>query len=403
MIENKRNIIPVLLGADLNAYSVALAFKYAYGINSHAFARYKCGATENSKFIKTHVNRDFDKVLTAVPELLRFASENSGADLFLIPCADWYVELLMKSKEAFSGIYHMCLPRSEHYTLLTDKESFYKEMRKAKIPMPKTFVFSKSSALFERAASEIAFPAVIKPTSSTEYWKHPFLNMRKVYFPNSQDEAIKIADRIFESGYSESLVLQQKLDDGGKNRVMTTFSDKSGKVVRAVYGEVVLEECGKTSTGNHSAIVTAKPTKICHELIRYLNHIKYVGFANFDIMFNRGEECVLELNARQGRSCDYMRAAGVNIAKLIVEGGGEEKNKEDVFSYEEIYWHYPPNRTVLKNTSDDERARIEKLISDKKDFTPYNNDFEGVKRTLYKLIHNIRLSRRINSDFKEKK
>ena len=44
-------ILPVLLGADLNCYSVARAFHEAYGVKSHAFGRYVLGATQHSKII----------------------------------------------------------------------------------------------------------------------------------------------------------------------------------------------------------------------------------------------------------------------------------------------------------------------------------------------------------------
>ena len=49
-------IVPVLMGGDLNAYSVALAFCEAYGVISHAFTRSRCGATEYSKFIKSRID-----------------------------------------------------------------------------------------------------------------------------------------------------------------------------------------------------------------------------------------------------------------------------------------------------------------------------------------------------------
>ena len=45
-------IIPVLLGADLNCYSVARAFHEAYGVCSYAFGKYRTGESTHSKIIK---------------------------------------------------------------------------------------------------------------------------------------------------------------------------------------------------------------------------------------------------------------------------------------------------------------------------------------------------------------
>ena len=39
------NIIPVMLGADLNCYNLARAFHEAYGVKSWCFGRYKMAPT----------------------------------------------------------------------------------------------------------------------------------------------------------------------------------------------------------------------------------------------------------------------------------------------------------------------------------------------------------------------
>ena len=46
-----RKIIPVLLGADLNCYSIARAFHEAFGVTSFAFGKYPLGETEYSKIV----------------------------------------------------------------------------------------------------------------------------------------------------------------------------------------------------------------------------------------------------------------------------------------------------------------------------------------------------------------
>ena len=57
----EKKITPVLLGADLNCYSVARAFHEKYGVVSHAFGRYTVGATNYSKIIKFHVVKNVDE------------------------------------------------------------------------------------------------------------------------------------------------------------------------------------------------------------------------------------------------------------------------------------------------------------------------------------------------------
>ena len=42
------NLVPVLLGGDLNSYNVARAFHEKYGVNTHVFGRYSIGPTKYS-------------------------------------------------------------------------------------------------------------------------------------------------------------------------------------------------------------------------------------------------------------------------------------------------------------------------------------------------------------------
>lgn len=389
-----KNVIPVLLGGDLNAYSVALAFREAYGVKSHAFVRYKCGATQNSSFIKTHVCTDIADAKVAVSVLLKFAAENTGAELFLIPCSDPYVELLQRIRGSLGGIYRIDMPSVDLWEKLTDKSDFYSLMSRAGIRYPESISFSRGEEEDCAKLSCMEYPAVLKPSDSAEYWKNPFSDMRKVYFPESVDDAKKIMKRIFESGYSKKVILQKKIGDKGKNEVLTVYSSKCGRVVRAVLGEVVLEECGKTSFGNHSAIITKPLDKTAFDMIDFLNGVGYCGFANIDIMTDGKEKYILELNARQGRSCDYLRAAGVNIAELLVKNASTEALSPD-FHYKEIYWHYPPHEVVARYSSNDDRKRVEELRLLGREFSPYKNGFEGIRGRIYAKIHGLRLSKSI--------
>ncbi len=51
-VEEQKKIIPVLLGADLNCYSVARAFHEAYGVTSEVFGKCNLGTIKYSKIYK---------------------------------------------------------------------------------------------------------------------------------------------------------------------------------------------------------------------------------------------------------------------------------------------------------------------------------------------------------------
>ena len=388
-----QNVIPVLLGGDLNAYSVALSFKARYNINSHVFARYRCGATENSRFITTHLCSGIADFNVALPELLYFASKNPDSKLILIPCSDSYIPLIYTIKDAISELYDFILPKEEHYKMLTDKAEFQKTLEKHKIGTPKTVIISKGED-YREALRGARYPAVIKPSSSEKYYKHIFTGMKKVYFPESEGEGLEIIERIFASGYEGKILLQEKISSKATNYVLTTLSDRKGEVIRASLGKVILEERGDSSYGNYSAIITEPLDMMCLSIIKKLNKLAYVGIANFDIMRLGNDFYCLELNARQGRSCDYLRAGGISLAEYFLENALFENSIKCDFSYREALWHYPKFRTVMNNIeTEGEIERAYRLYREGKSYSPFENGYEGLAKRLYKIVHDIRLEK----------
>ena len=77
MILEKR-IIPVLLGADLNAYGIARAFHEAFGVKSYAFGKYKLGTTAMSSIIKFTVVKDLSDDNKTVTLLTDFAKKQKN-------------------------------------------------------------------------------------------------------------------------------------------------------------------------------------------------------------------------------------------------------------------------------------------------------------------------------------
>ena len=324
-MQSKKSFTPILLGADLCAYSVARAFHEHSGVVSHAFGRYKCGLTGFSKIVKSHVCSGLDDDSVIGPELFDFASEHKNERFLIVACSDMYIEVAARVAENFRDVFVTLLPKKELRYLLRDKAIFYEFLEKYKIRYPKTVTVSYTKRC-DDSIERFTYPAVIKPTDSAHYWKYcHFKGMRKVYFASDFNEAKKIINKIYDSDYRGKIVVQQKIgEEDAVNSVLTVFF-QNGRAVRAVYGRVILEETGMTSFGNHAAIITQPLTPICKSLINMFEKLEYNGLANFDIISDKNKDYVLEVNLRQGRSCDYLRAAGLNIAALIEDSlNGEE-------------------------------------------------------------------------------
>ena len=80
---NKKEIIPVLLGADLNCYNLARAFHEAYGVVSYAFGRYEISATKYSKIVRFTTVPDMDDETVMMRILTDFAAKHPDAQLYL--------------------------------------------------------------------------------------------------------------------------------------------------------------------------------------------------------------------------------------------------------------------------------------------------------------------------------
>ena len=393
-MQNDRILTPVLLGADLCAYSVARAFHEYTGVVSHAFGRYRCGITGFSKILKTHVCAGLLDIKTAAPALFDFAVKNKEKRLIIIPCSDLYTEIAAEICERFRDYYTAVLPRRDLRHLLKDKITFYNFLTEYGIPFPKT----KSVTYAERkgGAENFEYPAVLKPADSAHYWKYcKFSGMRKVYFPKTEYDAAEIIEKIYASGYRGKIAIQELIGDKNpENSVLTVFC-QSGKAVRAVYGRVILEEVGITSHGNHAAIITAPLTALSKKLIKMLEALDYNGFANFDIISDGKSEYVLEINLRQGRSCDYMRAAGVNIAELLTKTVLGEKI-EPSFNNGKVYWRYPPHSTVELLSLKSDVIEAENLRKLGLEFSPLEYDVDtenSILRRAYVEYHAKRLKK----------
>ena len=392
-----KNTVPVLLGADLNCYSVARAFHEAYGVKSYAFGKRALGETYHSSIINFECVENLSSPAVLRSTLVDFAKAHVGAELYLVPCTDEYALALAEASELLRKYYFFTCPESGLAQDLSSKEFFYELCRKHGVPFPKTEVFYASSSPSRLETLPFPYPIIVKPASSSEYWRAPFEGMKKVYTAESAREAENIISRIFASGYKSSIILQEKIPAREEDVfVLTAYCDKNARVRAACMGHVLLGEHTPKGLGNHVAIVTEHHGDITEKLCALLEDIGYMGFANFDILFDRrsGGFTVLELNTRQGRSNYYVTAAGMNVAQLLVDDAhGRLPNVRQVCK-KSVFWHTVPKSIIYNYITDKSLlSKVRALVKDGKESTSlfYGNDlFRRPLRAAYVLIHNMR-------------
>ena len=176
------DIIPVFLGADLNCYNFARAFHEAYGVESYAYGRYPMAPTKYSKIVHFTTVPDMDNEDTMLRILHEFAAQHKGKRLYLFGCTDDYAAMIIRRKAELTE-YIAPGPAADLYGSIQKKAEFYEVCEKFGIPYPDSKILTAPVDAAELTEDKLgfAYPIIVKPSSSVDYWKHPFDTMKKVY------------------------------------------------------------------------------------------------------------------------------------------------------------------------------------------------------------------------------
>ena len=96
----EREFIPVLLGGDINAYSVARAFYEEYQVKSLVFGKYQTGPAYRSQIIDYTPNVDIDTMPVMLKTVNGIAQAHTDKTIVLVGCGDNYVALVAQAKDA---------------------------------------------------------------------------------------------------------------------------------------------------------------------------------------------------------------------------------------------------------------------------------------------------------------
>lgn len=391
------SILPVLIGADMNCYSVARAFHEAYGIESYAFGRWPMGDTMYSKIVHCTYIENVDEPAVLLQTVTDFANAHAEKTCVVLGCTDDYASLLMEIKEKLP---QNCIAPYISPALrdkLVSKADFYALCDEYTIPYPKTVCVDgpKDAGALSPQALGFAYPIIVKPSSSIQYWKYPFDGMKKVYTAQTAEEAAAILAQIYGAGYPDKVILQDMIPgDDSFMHVLTAYVDQNHAVKMMCLGHVGLEEHTPKALGNHAAIITEYNGPLMEKLKAFLEAIGYTGFANFDIKYDTrdGSYRVFEINLRQGRSNYYVTGAGYNIARYVIEDRvlGHDLGP-CVMNKKEAFWHSVPRAVVYRYVKD--KAFVEKakrLVKEGKETTSfgYAKDLAmNPRRFAYYLVH----------------
>lgn len=347
------DFVPVLLGNDINVYSLARSFYQTYQLKSTVFCKTARSTCYRSKLVNlTEIpNLADDQVFTST--LTNFASipANKGKKLLLLGCSDGYVKLITKNRHNLPPSY--VVPYGDHDTLVDymDKTTFYAICEEKGIPYPKTLQLTCAEQVISPTFSP---PYVVKPSNQVLYNSLSFAGQKKVYILKTLEEVQETATMIFKAGYHDILLVQEFIQgDDSFMRVLTSYSDQKGMVKLQCLGHVLLEEHTPQGIGNHAVIINEYQPELMVQLKNLLEELQFVGFSNMDIKFDQKDNTykLFELNVRQGRSNYYVTGAGHNLVEYVVEDYIYGRELPEVTAENPHLWLVIPKKVAFQYAS----------------------------------------------------
>ena len=317
----EREFLPVILGADITAYSLARSFHEEYKIKSLVLSMSEGGYIANSDIIENRIFPHLEQKDVLVKHLIEIGEEFKGKKkLIVLGCGDWYVRALIESKKELEPYYIVPYIDEELLNKIVLKDKFYEIFEELGLDYPKTYVYEcgKENDL----KFDFDCPVIAKPANSAMYHYAKFEGKKKVFTFDNEADLRKMLKNLEGSSYDYKFLIQDKIPgDDTYMRVLTCYCDQNSKVRFASLGRTLLEDHTPTAIGNPVAIINEVNSDIVAAATKFLEHIGYVGFANFDIKYDErdGKYKFFEINVRLGRSNFYVTGSGFNTVKWIVD------------------------------------------------------------------------------------
>lgn len=398
------NFLPIILGTDMNAYHMAISFHEAYDLKPILIGREKMPVTSLSKVIdKVHIFPELADTDQFVAILKQLADEyqSRNRQLLLVGTNDQYVRLIIENEKVLREYYEFNYIDEPLMNQLQIKSNFYKLCYEYGLDAPATYYFDCSDPV--PFSEPLVYPAIIKPSHGITYFKHKFAGQQKVYRVESETELKNIINKIIASGYREQLIIQEYIP--GDDTFLwdsVIYISSTGKTQLVTFAQVVLQEHTVTAIGNYTALITRYNELMMHKLQLFLESIGYVGFANFDLKYDRrdGKFKVLEVNIRQGRSSYYVTQLGNNMATYLVDDLIFEQERQVTYLKDHYLFTVVPI-IVLRHfvANADIRREVSLLIAQKKFGNPlfYKKD-KHIRRKLYLFARQINYYRKYKNN-----
>lgn len=313
-----KKFLPILLGSDLNTYSIAREIHEAYGIRSAVATSRVLLPCANSKLFYTIKKPSFSKDTNVFAELLNeiyHNNEDRYQEFIIFAPDDNFRNMTIDNLNRLDFKPLLPYPSKDIIDGLLNKSDFYDKIESLGLA-PKTLIATPDNY------KNLDYPedVYIKADHDILYKKKLFDGWQKGYHSKSLDQTIEILEKIFAGGYDEGMIVQEFIQ-GGDGTEYSVDGYRSKSTISMSACKNVLLDKRPEWIGNFAAKIDTDEDVIYQYAKDIVETLGVYRLFNIDFKkdLKTGKFYAFEINLRQGRCHYYASQNGVNTSKIAIE------------------------------------------------------------------------------------
>lgn len=310
--------LPIILGSDLNTYSIAREIHEAYGIKSTVATSMILAPCLNSQIIDFYKRDNFSKdedIFCKTLNEIYADNKDKYKEFIIFSPDDNFRNIAIRNRERLDFEVHLPYANLNKIDELLTKNSFYEKIAKLDLA-PKTLLVNKENYKDQDYPEDV----YIKANNDILYKKDRFDGWQKGYHSKSKDQTIKIIEKIYQNSYDDEILVQEFLK-GSDGTEFNVDGYRSKDTISIAKCKNILLDKRVEWIGNYVAKIDTDEEILVDYAKKIVETLGVYGLFNIDFKkdIETGKFYAFEINLRQGRSHYYATQNGVNLSKIAIE------------------------------------------------------------------------------------